>query len=210
MANNKSGLPEINIGEGLIVLKAKEACDAHSQVGVLETLIKTCKEVISSEAEGLRKSEENSGNYIGLVRITGTDLPPVRVEFRTGSNSALDLDQESTLDELFGPARPLIFARSKVITGVVDPMTLVQQLKDSGKNPWDYLTVSVKPGMDEIVASVSSDAVTVQEVFLPREGWIAKLNELAVVLTNQAKRYISEYMEKVLKPSVVLGSKGKK
>jgi hypothetical protein len=64
--------------------------------------------------------------------------------------------------------------------------------------------------MDEIVASVSSDAVTVQEVFLPREGWIAKLNELAVVLTNQAKRYISEYMEKVLKPSVVLGSKGKK
>ena len=210
---DKIALPEISIGTGLIVEKAKEALEAHAKVGVLETIIKKAKEIIAEEAEKLRKQEEQSENYIGLVRVTGEDLPPVRVEFRTGPNSALDLEQEDTLDELFGPARPLIFAKSRIVTSVLDPMALVQSLKDSGKNPWDYLNVSVKPGMDEIIAdtaaAVAADIVSVQEVFLPREGWLAKLNEIVITLSDKAKRFISEYMEKVLKPSVVLGSRGK-
>jgi len=203
----KKPLPEINVDSGVMVTTARSLVDVRSEIAERQTKEKQFKEQLSEEADKIREDQENAGNYIGIIRVTGEEIPPVRVEFRM-KDGALEVGQEQTLDKLFKAARPMLFGREKLVTGVTDPAKLVEDLSKQGRNPWDFLEVSVKKGMDRVV-SEWSDAVTAQEAFVPRGGFLAILNDVANTLTADAKSWLRKYLSKAISTVPVLGTRGK-
>ena len=122
-------------------------------------------------------------------------------------NGALAVDEGKNLDMLYGTARPLLFQKERVVNEIVDPMALIKELIDAGKNPFDYIDIAVRKGMDHVL--VESKNVTSGEAYLPKEGFLNTLNEIKNTLSDNAKTYTKEYLNNTLKPRVVLGTKGK-
>ena len=206
MATKKPGLPEININAGPMVDAAHSACDAHAQVAEYTTLEKQYAEEISKLAVQKRVEEVGRGNYVGLIRVTGDNLPPVRVEMRM-ENGALSIDEEANLEAIYGPSRPLLFQKEKVVNEIVNPQALIAELIAAGKNPFDFLDLTVKKGLD--AAIVDSNFVTSGEAFLPKEGFLNTVNEIKKTLSADAITYTNNFLQSALKPRVVLGTKGK-
>ena len=161
--------PEINLNSGVIVDAAKAAIAIKGEIADLETNLKTHTVTVAAEAVAARNKELDAGRFVGLVRVTGEEMPACRVEMRTNGSSALSIEQEDDLNELFGPSRPLVFHKTKVVTEILDPAKLIADLVAAGKNPWDHLKLSVKGEQDEVIASCS-DACVVQEAFMPPKG----------------------------------------
>jgi len=201
-----SKLPGINIDSGPMITNAKDLVSTRSNIANLQTKEKRIKTDLSDDAETLRKEQVDQGKFIGLIRLTNTELPPIRVEFRQ-TNGALDVSEEKILDRLFGASRPLLFEKEKIITQITDPEKVIVDLTNSGKNPWDYLELAVKGGMDRTVAD-STNSVVSAEALLPKKGFLATLNDIVGTLGKEAIEYAKEYLEKTLKPSVVAGTKG--
>lgn len=202
------GLPELNVDKGEIVDRAKQAVELNGRIAELETKVKAAKAELATIAVKLRDEQLTKDKYIGMVRVTGEDLPAIRIEMRTNSFSALDIDQAEVLDAVFGASRPLIWARGSFVTEILDPDKLIADLVAAGKNPWDHLTLSVRGGQDDVVASCT-EAVTVQEAFQPTKDWLDTLNNIVHTLSNVAKKFLIEYITKATQPTVVLGSRGK-
>lgn len=198
---------EKNIDSGTLTDLVKEYDVIRNKIASLQTQEKEIKGKIEQESSLVRVKEENKGKYISLLRITSEDVHPYRVEFRQ-TNGALDISQKNTLNELFGNSRPLLFSKEKAVSAIIDPKKLIEDLESSGKNPWDYLDLKIKSNMDRVIAD-NSDAVTVQEAFLPKKGFVGTLNDIVHTLKDGAKRYIKKYMETALRPTVVAGTKGK-
>jgi len=206
----KAQAPEISVSEGPIFDLAKEVVAIHTEVTDLQAKEAEKKTSIANEAEALRVAETGKGNFISLVRITGEDLPAIRVEFRM-ANGALAVDQGPLLDELFGPSRTLLFGKEKRVTEILDPQALIEGLQAQGRNPWDFLTLTVKDESHGIVAEAAPEgSVVAQEAYLPRKGMIGTLNEISHTLTEPAIRFIKEYLGKALKVVPVIGSRGAK
>jgi hypothetical protein len=201
-------LPEMNINEGKMVDAAREASHLKGQVADLETKIKDEKKVLTGGAVELRDEQLGKNNFVGMFRVTGDDMAAVRIEMRTNKESALDVDQGPILDTMFGPARPLIFERTSVVTAITDPAQLVADLVAAGKNPWDHLTLSVRTGQDDVIAECS-EAVVVQDAYLPTKDWLAKTNEILHTLPKVAIEFLKEFFVTATSPTVVLGSRGK-
>jgi hypothetical protein len=206
MAAKKTGLPEINVDKGIIVGFAKEALEARAEAAEYTTIEKQNSELIAKHSEILRQEEVSRDQYIGVVRITGEQQAPVRVEFRL-ENAALDVAEEPNLNALYGAQRPLIFQREKIVNEIINPLALIQELIAAGKNPFDYLDLSVRKGMDHVL--VESKNVTSGEAFLPKEGFLGTLNEIKHTMSPEAKEYTKNYLQGAIKPRVVLGTKGK-
>jgi hypothetical protein len=204
-SKTKDGLPEMNVDSGRLFELARDLVATHADLATIETSEKKQKQEIVQVASATRTSEESKGSYIGLIRIVLGDSAPVQVQFKI-QNGALDVTEEANLDGLFGPGRPLLFERDHVVTEIVDPAALIDELKQQGKNPWDYLDVKVKPDLDRAV--YQSKHVVAAEAFLPKKGFLAKLNEIGHTLSDEAKAYITTYLEKCLRPVVSVGSKG--
>ena len=108
---------------------------------------------------------------------------------------------------MFGGMRPQLWEKGKAITDIHDPQTLVKAIVDAGQNPWDYLHLVVKPGMDEIISR--HPGVTAVEAILPKTGFLARLQEFGKNLGEEAKEYVRAYLNQALNTSVNIGSKGK-
>ena len=206
MASKKADTPEISVDKGLIVDLAKEALAARASAAEFTTIEKQHSELIAQQGELLRQEEISRDQYIGVVRITGEQQAPVRVEFRM-ENGALDVSEETNLNAIYGAQRSVIFQREKIVNEIINPMGLVQELVNAGKNPFDYLDLSVRKGMDHVI--VESKNVTSGEAFLPKEGFLGKLNEIKHTMSSEAKEYTKNYLMGAIKPRVVLGTKGK-
>lgn len=206
MALKKAITPEISIDKGLIVGFAKKALEARAEAAEYTTIEKQQSELIAKHGELLRQEEITRDMYIGVVRITAENQAPVRVEFRL-ENCALDVSEEANLSAIYGPQRPVIFQREKIVNEIIDPLALVQEIIAAGKNPFDYLDLSVRKGMDHVI--VESKNVTSGEAFLPKEGFLGKLNEIKHTMSAEAKEYTKNYLMGAIKPRVVLGTKGK-
>ena len=206
MANKKSNAPEININTGELVDLAKKALEARAKAAEYTTVEKTTSEEISKKAEHERREEVGRGHYLGIIRITGENQSPVRVEFRL-ENGALNVSEEANLDALYKGSRPVLFKREKIVTEITNPLTLVQELITKGKNPFDYLELKVRDGMDH--ALVDSEHVISAEAFLPTEGFLNTVDGINGSMSDEAKTFTKNYLEGALKPRVVLGTKGK-
>jgi hypothetical protein len=206
MATKKKSLPEFNVDKGLIVEEAIGALNARAKAAEYTTVEKKHSEEMAKLSESIRTEEIKRDEYIGVIRITGETQAPVRVEFRL-ENSAIDISEESNLNTIYGAQRPLLFQREKVVNDIIDPLALIQELIKAGKNPFDYLDLSVRKGMDHVM--VESKNVTSGEAFLPTEGFLATLQEIKSVLSSDAKEYTKNYLATAIKPRVVLGTKGK-
>ena len=206
----KESLPELIVSTGDIVLKAQDALLARSKASEAVAEEDHAKDRVKTEAVVLRINETDKSNYIGLIRIiTGQDVPSVRVEFRI-NNGALDVGEEAKLDTLFGVSKPELFERAKVITEITAPDALVKDLKAWGLNPWDYLELRVKDEAGLIAQQQNGNLLccfNTAEAILPKKGFLTRLNEIATTLSKGAKDYINVYLDNVLKPTVVLGTK---
>jgi hypothetical protein len=208
MATKKKGLPEITVSapdHSNIVRKAKEALAFRSQLADLTAKEAESKEAVANLAKIIRIAEEaDQNNYIGLIRITDPDMTPCQVQFKM-SGGALALEEEDTLNAHFGAGRPLLFEKDMVVTGVINPDALIAEIRARGQNPWDVLEIKVKKNLDQMVAT--SEHVTKEEAYLPKEGFLATLNEIKHTLGDKAKEYVTRYLIQVLKPTVDLGKK---
>jgi len=199
MAETKR-LPEISVLEGPIVQSARAMSDYRAQIASLQEKEDQEEQQIKAEAVSIRLAEQKRNNFIGLVRVVDSETPPVRAEFRMSKSSALALSEETKLNAMFGAKRPLLFEREKVITQILDPNALIEEIKARGQNPWDYLSISVKSGLDRALAD--SKSVIVDEAFLPKKGFLETMNDVVDTLKADAVAYVKDYLNRVLSPIV--------
>lgn len=208
MAKSKKSLPEVVVSKQShpeLVEITRKALSLRSQIAALETDEKAAKVRIAELAEGVRRKEEREkSNYVGLVKITDEGMAPAQVQHKMTS-AALAITEGETLDHHFNSARPMLWEKDMVVTGVSDPDALLTELRAKGQNPWDLLELKVKSGVDRALESSSN--VIKEEAFLPMEGFLATLNEIKHTFTPEAKEYLSKYLETVLKATVSLGHK---
>lgn len=216
-----NALPEKIVSSVDFVEIARRALSARSSRAQFEKVEETTKDELAEKAKALREAEAEQDNYIGLVRIvkpaTDTeDMQPVQIQMKmTGKKKAdangkrgayLMIEDLPVLDELFGANRPVLWEPTKIVTSVV-PETLLESMKAASLNPWDYLEIKVKDGMDHIVARHAG--VTSTEVVAPKEGFLARLQEFGKNLMTEAKEYVRAYLKEALVVNVNIGSKGK-
>lgn len=213
IAKAGNALPEFITHHEDFVGLARDALSARSSLAQFELAEASAKNALATKASDLRVTEARKDNYIGIVRVVkpeaaAEDLSPVRVEFKMSSkDSALKVDQMEDLDEMFGGLRPQLWEKGKAVTDIPDPKALIDSIITAGQNPWDYLKLAVKPGMDDIVSRYSG--VTVIEAILPKTGFLARLQEFGKNLGSEAKDYVRAYLNTALHTSVNLGTKGK-
>lgn len=203
----KKGLPEISVTaqshSGLVDL-AKQAHSIRSQISELVAREENLKEQIAEAAYFIRKAEEQKSNYVGLIKVVDGESSPSQIQFKI-CNGSLDESDGPALDHFFGSARPMLYEKDVVVTGITNPDGLIAEIQGRNQNPWDYLELKVKKGLDR--AFVDSSHITLDKAFMPVEGFLATLNEVKHTLNNKAKEFIANYLERVLKPTVSLGHK---
>jgi len=207
--DKKKGLPEIVVTKDTypdLVRVVKQAQDLRAQIAALMEQEEDLKRQISEKASDIRVAEESQEKYIGVVKVVGQDMAPAQVQFRINSGF-LQLGEEEgpTLDHHFQGVRPLLWGQSVWVKAITNPDNLIAEIRNRGQNPWDFLDIKVKKDLDRAV--VDSPNVAVDKAFLPLEGFLATLNEVASGLTSEAKKYVGEYLGHVLKPVVSLGHK---
>jgi hypothetical protein len=158
------------------------------------------------EADAIREDQFNKGEFVGVIKVISDDIPATRVEFRR-NNGALDINEMATLDKVFGGLRPQLFEKAKVVRDIITPQALIDGMRKAGLNPWDYLEIKTKTNMDDIVSQYPG--CTTDEAILPKKGLLARLKENATILSDEAKSWIKVYLDKALKTTPVLGTKGK-
>jgi len=209
----KKSLPEITVSKEMsdsyvsIVDECEEINEVHSRIGSLQAKEKTARKNTADMAEAIRKEEFDNRKIIGMIRVVSDDSPPIRVEFRN-NGKCLDSSQGPALDALFGPQRPLLFQKDFVVTEILDPEQVIEDLKAAGKNPWDFVKLEIKKGQDRIIAE-NTNSVQSDEGFVASEGFLATLDEMGETLSQEARDYIQSYLDEVLSPKVVM-TRGKK
>jgi hypothetical protein len=86
-------------------------------------------------------------------------------------------------------------------------MALILELTAQGKNPFDFLDISVKKDMDVVLAD--SKNVATSEAILPKKDFLCTLQDVKASLSVDAKAFTKYYLDEALKPRVILGTKGK-
>ena len=202
---SKKALPEYTTSQPELVAMAKQILAYRAEIADLEKKEGDLKKSLIEHAEQIRLRQQGEKNqYIGLVKVVDADMSPVQVQFKI-CGGALALEQGPVLDRLFCAARPMLFEKDVAITGITDPDALITEIRDRGQNPYDYLDITVKKNLDRALAD--SPNVTKLEGYLPKEGFLATLNEIAHAMGDDAKAYINKYIGEVLKPSVSAGHK---
>jgi hypothetical protein len=213
VAKTANALPEYITQDSSFITVTLQALSARANKAQYEAQEKEAKEGLATQASALRQAQAESDNYIGLVRVVQPEsatkeMPPIRIEFKLASkDSALKMTELDTVNELFGGLRPQLFEPVKIVTEIHDPQALYEALKSAGHNPWDYLSLSVKDGMDNIISQ--HPGATTVEALMPKTGFLARLQEFGKNLSDDAKYYIRRYLERALSSAVTLGSRGK-
>ena len=204
LKKKSDALPEyINTDKDLFKA-TKGAIEARQEKALAEKEEKNYKKDMIANANDIRKEEINKGTFIGVIKIISTNMPACRIEFRI-NNGALNVNQMSDLDRLFGGLRPALFEKAEAVTEITDPQVLYDSLVADGKNPWDYLSLGVKKNMDVIVSKY--DGCLTAEAILPKKGLLARLKDNASTLSDEAMAWIKTYLEQALKTTPVLGTK---
>jgi len=206
LKKKSDALPEYMSDSKDLVNATKGAVNARTDKANAEKEEKDYKVDMILEADEIRTDMLDKGDFIGVIKVIDDDIPPTRVEFRI-NNGALDVSEMGTLNRIFGNLRPALFEKVKVVTDITDPQTLYDSLVADGKNPWDYLNLTVKKDMDVVIGS--HPGCTTAEAILPKKGLLARLKENATLLNKEAMTYIETYLRQALKTIPILGTKGK-
>ena len=198
-------MSELTIRDGSMAIHAKMAMNIRTQLADLESQETNAKDLIKSEALSMATSEQIKGNYVSIIRIIPEDSAPVRTELRI-TNGALNITDKPKLDKLFGGAVTDLFEQDTQVGTVEDPQGLIDALKARGIDPWTVLGVTVKSDARAIAIQAGAPYT---EVIVPKKGFLDTLCELGNRLSNEAKVYITAYLNHTLKPVVVMGTKGK-
>jgi len=198
-------MSELTIRDGSLAIHATMAMDARKRLAELESQETSAKALIASETMDLVLKERNKGNYVSILRIIPEDSPAVRTEVRL-TKGDLKVTDKLKLDQLLGTAVDDLFEQVSRVGKIEDLKVLLSSLNERGIDPMDVLDVSIKPSAMAIAKQVG---VPFSEVLSPKTGFLDTLCEIGNKLSDQAKVYINAYLDRTLKPIVVLGTKGK-
>jgi hypothetical protein len=201
MAEKK--LPEANIGSGQIVDDAAELVRIRAEKAKLETKEKELIAKVAEQATTIRDGKLNEGEVVGLLRITD-ERAPIQVQFKVSSKEAEKHTED--YDNIYGTARPLLFERDTIITGITDPIGLMDAMKADNRNPFDFLEIIPKKGSEEIVSGY--EQVMSDTRMMPKTGFLATASDVWNTLTANARTHLIRFIKDVCKASVVVGSKG--
>jgi hypothetical protein len=199
-------LPELTITDPDALELAKKVISIYAQIKSIKELdAKARADLIKHSADIIKETEENSAEIVGKISFRSPDLASsIRVERyvpkEAGPQGALNKNQADTL-KVMGLAD--LFERTIEVDKVDDPQALLDSMKAGGFNPWDYLEIKVKEGRDNIVAK--HKGVHVNEVLSPKEGFLARLNEVWSKLSKPAIEYMTKYMVATYKLKAVVG-----
>ena len=202
MATKKEIIVTKDTNPALVEL-VRKAGVLQDQISDLQTQEKVLKTQITTQAEAIRTKEEiDKTNYIGLIKVVDEDQPTSQVQFKI-CNGGLAETEGPVLEGHFGSDRVSLFEKGYAVQNILDPDALITEMKTKSLNPWDYLNLSVKPNLDRTFKD--SNFVTIDQAYLPVEGFLVKLNNIKHTLSIGAKAYITKYLAVCLKPSIVLG-----
>ena len=201
MAEKK--LPEINIGSGQIVDDAAELVKVRAKIAELETQAKALTEKVAGQATAIRDDKLANGEVVGLIRITD-ERAPIQAQFKVSTKEAEKHTED--YDKIYGPARPLLYGPSTIITGFPDPEGLIADLWADNRNPFDFLDLVPKKGSEEILSGYEKALSDTR--MLPKTGFLATAKDVWATLTTEAKIHLTRFIKDVCKPTVMAGTKG--
>lgn len=202
--DTKFTLPEIASSDEVLINAAKKAYENKLDAAEHTKTEKESRKVMEEKGREIYNSEFDKGNPVGLIRITDMSA---RVEMRI-NNGALDVSEKNNLRKLLGFRKSQLFERTRVITDITDPAGMINVLTKKGLDPWKYLNITVKENMDDVVwDAIDGKHCQSTEAYLPRPGFLSKLNQIFNTLSKEAKEYLKEYLDDALKPTSVIGSK---
>lgn len=220
-AAKKKALPEVINNNPELITLAKTALELRNQIANLEGELALAKKDLADKAKVVRELEETNGKYVGLIRIVDGEQSPCQVQFKI-VNGALAMSDQDKSRGFLGAAFDLLFGKDSAVDKVLRPAALIAWLIAKGLDPWQYIEIKVKKGMDKFILDAPSmDAnewhedmtvpegilITKAEALMPREGFLATCNEFAHTFTDSAKSFLKNYLSKVLSIAVDLGKK---
>lgn len=206
----KMASPEYCVNSGEIADLAIQFQDVSRQIADLQTQQDKIKKDIRVKASGLREAEALKDNFIGLLRVTGEEAP-MRAEFRI-KGLALDTDEDFSD---FDGAEHQLFEKKKVLYKkkrgqvlVKDAAKLINDIQEAGLDLNSI--VDIKVTNEDALLGLNSEAIEKIEAYVPVDGFLTKMNELASRLSKGAKDFVRECLKDTMSVAVVSGTRGKK
>ena len=188
--------PETFITEGEIVKIAETFIQYKKDLEYHKDLCDAASKELKEACDGQREVLLKNRKIARVIRISDA-----KVEFRM-KNGQIPFSDKGLLEELFGQDYHSLFEQGKVISAIIKPNALIKALEDAGVNPWDYLSLNVKEGMDEAVTGLAKDIglYNTAEAVLPRKGFLSTLAGIIEKLTDDAVEFLQDYLKKALEP----------
>jgi hypothetical protein len=206
----KMASPEYCVNSGEIADLAIQFQDVSKQIADLETQKDKIKKDISVKAAALREEQALKDNFIGLLRVTGEEAP-MRTEFRI-KGLALDTDEDfsdfqGSEHQLFEKKKALYKKKRNEVL-VKDAEQLIEDIKAAGLDLNSIIDIKVTN--EDALLGLNSEAIEKVEAYVPADGFLQKMNDLAPRLTKKAKDFVRECLKDTMSVAVVSGTRGKK
>lgn len=211
MAKKKA--PEVSVTEGAIIEHAIAWQKCRALKAKIDAREKVAQEGIITEASTLRDSKLENREIIGIVRAVPEEQTPVITNFQCKSKeSGITLEDAEAVRPLFNGAFDELFQEDTVVTGVDKPEQLIDAMREDGRQPFDFLELVPKKGMDHIVAEYG-EYVSADTAYVPVEGFLATLNDFIRSIPDEAleavlnkdgdtKENLFQYIQRVFRPVV--------
>lgn len=207
ITNTKLTLPEISSNDKDLIYAAREALKNKLKAAEHTSAEKGFRKEMEKKGTDIYNTEFDKGNPIGLIRVIDSEVSSARIEMRI-NNGALDVSEKNNLRKLLGHRKTQLFERTRIITDITDPAAILTTLTKKGLDPWKYVEIKVKENMDEVIwDAIDGKHCQSAEAYLPKQGFLSKLNQIFNTLSDGAKKYLKEYLANALKPTAVIGSK---
>lgn len=154
------------------------------------------------------KALENN-EYVGSFKIVPSEDTPVRIDMRLSKGNMKET-MEPELNRIFGDSYSDFFQSSYEILKILSADDLLEKIKISGKNPWNYLTLEVREGKEKEIFELGGKSVIGRRTINPVKGFFGICQEYGYRITKSVKKFLNEYLLVAVEPCVVLGTRGKK
>ena len=157
--------------------------------------------------EFLKALEKNE--YTGCFKIVPSEDTPIRVDMRLKKGTMKET-MEPELNRIFGDSYSDFFVSSHEVQKILSADDLIEKIRASGKNPWNYLTLEVREGKEKEVLDLGGKSVIGRRVINPIKGFFGVCQEYGYRITKTVKKFLGEYLPAAVEPCVILGTRGKK
>ena len=178
-----------------------ELYELTKKINTMSIREKAIRKDIAGKAEIIRLEEEAKNNFIKGLRVVSTH--DYHISYRMKS-TPLNSDQEEILDELYKENRVALFKKISRISGINNPMEVIESLRSSNRDPWEFLEIRVKSGKEEEIAELTPLEIA-ESAFVTESGFLSKIRSISTGLSEGALKYTKAIMKRAIKPVIIKG-----